>query len=112
MVFLFSDVLIYARPNFLERKEICDRYSLQQSVEFDYNNIIIVFIVNFNRTYEFRCVFPLLNSTIQILHGDHRAPGIEALFQVRSKIVIVRISTSKSLLQHMHAYSFLMMIRP
>ena len=30
MVFLFSDIFIYARPNLLEKRESCDRWSLHK----------------------------------------------------------------------------------
>jgi len=58
MVFLFSDILIYARPNLLEKVET-------------------------TRTYECRCVLPLLNSTVRVVLGDSKAPaGVGALFKV------------------------------
>lgn len=48
----------------------------------------------FNRTYEFRCVFPLLNSTIHILHGDHRAPGVEALLQANLQHIVCQYNNT------------------
>ena len=36
MVFLFSDILIYARPNLLEKRESCDRWSLQKPFLYTY----------------------------------------------------------------------------
>lgn len=34
------------------------------------------------RKYECRCVLPLLNSSIELIDQDHRAPGITALLKV------------------------------
>lgn len=60
MVFLFSDILIYARTNLLDKKEG-------------------------GSSYECRCVLPLLSSTVCVLPHDARTPGVEALFQVSNE---------------------------
>ena len=40
------------------------------------------------RKYECRCVLPLLNSSVEVIGKDHRAPGITALLRVRPSINI------------------------
>lgn len=57
MVFLFSDILIYAKPKLIRSKDQLKRY-------------------------ECRCVLPLFNSSVELVHSDQRAPGISALLKV------------------------------
>ena len=70
-------------PIFLKKGKVVIGDHSINFVVYDY----IHYVQNnhFNRTYEFRCVLPLLNSTIRILHRDYRAPEIEMLLQVRAK---------------------------
>lgn len=74
MVFLFSDMLLYAKQNILDRTDI--GYYIHKI-------LVVLYRCDIHyRTYECRCALPLLNSSVQLIFGDPRVPQVSTLIRV------------------------------
>ena len=73
IVFLFSDMLLYAKQNLLDRTEIG---------YIAYVTVVRIIKISYTRTYECRCALPLLNSSVELISGDPRVPQVSTLIRV------------------------------
>ena len=74
MVFLFSDMLLYAKQNLTETGYYIHTHTCPYNLCHD----------ALCRTYECRCALPLLNCSVQLIFGDPRVPQVSTLIRVCS----------------------------